>query len=89
MPPPLTINNLKSVNSTNGNVSLTGANIGTAFNGLTPSDKTNPYNTIIYKQNAYNVTVTANRNPYLYAIGYGVNFMVLGYNFRVERAFYE
>ena len=60
---------------------------GTAFNGLTPSDKTNPYNTIIYKQNAYNVTVTANRNPYLYAIGYGVNFMVLGYNFRVERAF--
>jgi len=60
---------------------------GTAFNGLTPSDKTNPYNTIIYKQNAYNVSVTANRNPYLYGIGYGVNFMVLGYNFRVERAF--
>lgn len=60
---------------------------GTAFNGSTPSDISNPYNTIIYNQNTYSISVTANRNPYLFGIGYGVNFMVLGYNFRIERAF--
>ncbi len=60
---------------------------GTAFNGINPSDKTNPYNTIVYNQNTYSVSVSANRNPYLFGIGYGVNFMVLGYNFRIEKAF--
>lgn len=60
---------------------------GTAFNGISPKEKTNPFNTIIYNQNTYDVSVTANRNPYLFGIGYGINLVVLGYNFRVERAF--
>lgn len=60
---------------------------GTAFNGSNPGDLSNPYNSKIYQANTYTITVNAERDAFLIGLGYGVNFNILGYDFRIERAF--
>ncbi len=60
---------------------------GTAFVGTTPADVRNPYNTIFYKGNTYDLSVTAIRDPYLLGIGYGINMNIWGYEFKIEKAY--
>ena len=60
---------------------------GTAFLGSLPSDKENPYNTKMYQNNSYTISVNAERDAYLLGIGYGVNLSIWGYEIRIERAF--
>ncbi len=60
---------------------------GTAFNGKTPGDLSNPFNSKIYQTNTYTLTVNAERDAYLLGLGFGINFNIWGYDFRVERAF--
>ncbi len=60
---------------------------GTAFVGATPKDAANPFNTIFYKGNTYDLSVTAIRDGYLLGIGYGLNMDIWGYEFRLEKAY--
>jgi len=58
--------------------------MGTAFIGNTPQESTNPFNTYVFTNPNYQITVTAARNPYLIGLGYGLNVEIFGYDMRFE-----
>lgn len=59
---------------------------GTAFIGNSPSNPTNPFNTIAVNTPNYLLTVTAKRNPYLIGTGLGISANVLRTPIRYEMA---
>jgi hypothetical protein len=58
--------------------------IGTAFIGKTPKEATNFFNTYIFSNPNYQISITAARNPYLIGLGYGLNVEIFGYDVRFE-----
>jgi hypothetical protein len=58
--------------------------LGTAFVGKTPSESGNPFNTYIFTNPNYQISVTAARNPFLIGLGYGINVEIFGYDVRFE-----
>lgn len=60
--------------------------VGTAFFGPSPQAEGNPFNTQYFNTPNYNLSVTSKRNPYLGAVGMGVQAKLLGYHWRLERA---
>lgn len=58
--------------------------MGTAFIGKTPQESNNPFNTYIFTNPNYQISVTAARNPYLIGLGYGLNVEIFGYDVRLE-----
>lgn len=69
------------------NFTITGfTDIGTAFIGKSPADPNNPFNTVYYNTPNYNMAVTAQRNPWVYGVGWGVRTRLLGYYIKYDRA---
>jgi len=56
----------------------------TAFVGNTAQHYNNPYNTVTIDYPNYLLTAGANRNPWVYSIGYGLKMKVLGTDLRIE-----
>lgn len=59
---------------------------GLAFFGPTPSHYSNPYNTITFFNPNYTLIASSRQNPWIWSYGYGAQFTVLGYPFRIEYA---
>jgi hypothetical protein len=56
----------------------------TGFVGGTATHYSNPHNTLTFDYPNYFLSAGANRNPWIYSYGYGVQIRVLGAHFRVE-----
>lgn len=62
------------------NFTVTGfCDAGTAFNGSSPADPSNPFNTTHLSTPNYDMTITSRRNPYILGLGYGIRSRFLGY----------
>lgn len=55
------------------------ADIGTAWRGSSPYSIDNPFNTRIIQMPQYTITVVSQRDPFLYAFGFGVRAKILGH----------
>jgi hypothetical protein len=60
--------------------------VGTAFFGPTPQAEGNPFNTQYLNTPNYALSITSKRNPYVASAGIGLQTKVLGYHWRLERA---
>ncbi|MCX6350517.1 MAG: hypothetical protein NTX03_01505 [Bacteroidetes bacterium] len=60
---------------------------GSAWNGLLPTGENNAYNIRTINNNPLTIKVITNRNPFVYSYGLGCRFMLLGYFFRLDRAY--
>ncbi|MES2617427.1 MAG: hypothetical protein V4613_06090 [Bacteroidota bacterium] len=58
--------------------------IGTAWQGKSPYDISNPFNTRIVKMPNYYITVVSRRDPMLYATGAGIRAKILGHYIKVD-----
>ncbi len=58
--------------------------IGSAWNGWSPYDKRNIYNTIIVNQKPFTVIVDVERPPFVYSYGFGIRTKILGYFIRLD-----
>lgn len=59
--------------------------MGTAWQGSSPYDKSNPFNTQIVQMPNYYITVSSQRNPMLYATGIGVRAKILYHYIKLDR----
>ncbi len=60
--------------------------VGTAFNGKSPADPQNPFNTVYLSTPNYSLSITSQRNPWVVGLGYGVRTRVLGYFIKYDHA---
>lgn len=61
------------------------ADIGTAWKGRSPYSIDNPFNTVIVTSQQYTITVKSQRDPFLYAFGFGVRAKILGHYIKMDR----
>lgn len=63
--------------------------VGTAWSGSSPFEKSNGFNTNVYggKTNPFQATVTDYRNPFLVGYGFGARAAVFGYFVKFDYAF--
>jgi outer membrane protein assembly factor BamA len=59
---------------------------GTAWEGLSPFEQDNPYNTVTVGQPPLSVDVNFFRDPVVAGLGWGVRTTVFGYFIRIDRA---
>jgi hypothetical protein len=59
--------------------------IGTAWKGNSPYSISNPFNTVIVSSQQYNITVKSQRDPFLYAFGFGIRAKILGHYIKMDR----
>jgi hypothetical protein len=59
--------------------------IGTAWKGNSPYSISNPFNTVIVSSQQYKITVKSQRDPFLYAFGFGIRAKVLGHYIKMDR----
>jgi Tol biopolymer transport system component len=60
---------------------------GSAWEGLSPFEQDNPYNTVTYGQDPLQVDVNFFRDPIVAGFGYGARTTLFGYFLRVDRAY--
>lgn len=60
--------------------------VGTSFFGWSPKAEGNPFNTQYRNTPNYALSVTSKRNPYLGSAGIGIQARIMGYHWRLERA---
>jgi hypothetical protein len=60
--------------------------LGTSFFGWSPQAEGNPFNTQYRNTPNYALSVTSKRNPYLGSAGIGIQARMMGYHWRLERA---
>ncbi len=58
--------------------------MGTAWQGTSPYDPSNPFNTRIVQTPSYVVTVVSKRDPMLYASGIGIRAKILGHYIKFD-----
>ena len=61
------------------------ADIGTAWQGASPYSLSNPFNTKIIQTPLYNLTVSTQRDPFLYALGFGIRAKILGHYIKFDQ----
>ncbi|MBN2892104.1 MAG: PD40 domain-containing protein [Bacteroidales bacterium] len=61
--------------------------IGSAWNGWSPYDEKNIYNTIIVQRDPFTVIVDIDRPPFVYSYGFGLRTKLLGYFVRLDWAY--
>jgi len=61
--------------------------IGTAWKGNSPYSIENPFNTRIVQSSQYSVTVVNQRDPFLYAFGFGARARILGHYVKMDHGF--
>ncbi len=59
--------------------------VGTAWKGSSPYSISNPFNTVIVTSQQYSITVKSQRDPFLYAFGFGIRAKVLGHYIKMDR----
>jgi hypothetical protein len=55
-----------------------------AFFGISPTDPSNPFNTLSLSTPNYVFTSSSIQNPWIWSYGIGIQTSVLGYPFKVE-----
>ena len=60
------------------------ADVGTAWNGRSPYSIENPFNTRIVQAPLYSVSVITQRDPFLYAFGFGARAKILGHYIKFD-----
>jgi hypothetical protein len=61
------------------------ADIGTAWQGSSPYSLSNPFNTKIVQAPLYTLTVSTQRDPFLYALGFGLRAKILGHYIKFDQ----
>jgi outer membrane protein assembly factor BamA len=59
---------------------------GTAWEGLSPFEQDNPYNTVTFGQSPLSVDVNFFRDPVVAGTGLGLRTTIFGYFIRIDRA---
>jgi hypothetical protein len=60
------------------------ADLGSAWIGSNPYSPGNPYNTLYYYSPNYTLSVSANRNPFIYSYGVGARIRIAGYYLKYD-----
>ncbi len=61
--------------------------VGTAWVGSSPYSLENPFNTKIVQSSQYTVTVVTQRDPFLYAFGFGARARILGHYIKMDHGY--